>query len=60
MNKCTDGEVKCLDLLHPWKYLQTLYGRLGAQAREGSREGTDQIQNDCIYQNGHVSGSNPI
>lgn len=58
MNKFADGEVKCLDHLHPWQYLQSLCGWLGAQAREAEGKGRDpkkaqtQIQNDCIYQNG--------
>lgn len=41
MNKSTDGEVKCLDLLHRWQCLHTLYGRLGSQAREVERKGRD-------------------
>lgn len=41
MNKAADGKVKCLDHLHPWRYLQTLYGELGAQAREAGGTGRD-------------------
>lgn len=56
-----EREVKCLYPLHPWQHLRTLYGWLGERAREAEGKGRDpekaqdQIQNDCIYQNGLLS-----
>lgn len=56
-----EREVKCLYPLHPWKHLQTLYGWLRERTREAEGKGRDpekaqdQIQNDCIYQNGLLS-----
>lgn len=60
-NLLMEREVKCLYPLHPWQHLRTLYGWLGERAREAEGKGRDpekaqdQIQNDCIYQNGLLS-----